>query len=633
MPSNTDASNGTTKKSLQALALGALGIVFGDIGTSPLYAFEQVFSNGVHSVPVSEINILGVLSLFFWSMMMVVTLKYVFFIMRADNHGEGGIMALMALALSKSPAQSKLRNVLLLLGLVGASFFYGDGVITPAISVLSAVEGLELISPDLKEVVIPVSLTILGILFWSQHRGTGSIGLFFGPVMLVWFVTIGLLGLWNISQHSGVLAALNPLYALEFLMHYDGLLAFFALGAVVLCLTGAEALYADMGHFGPVPIRIVWVGLVLPSLILNYFGQGALLLDCPEALSNLFYLMAPAYLQTALIILATLATVIASQAVISGTFSMTRQAIQLGFLPRLRIQQTAADEIGQIYLPFVNSVLALSVGAVILIFHSSNALGSAYGIAVTGTMLITDFLAIAVAIRVWQWHPLRAVLGAAFFILMDTVFFSANSLKLIDGGWFPILLSLIMITIMTSWYRGMRLVESKSQEMTTPLLDFIENNITDATPRIPGSAIYLVSDCHYAPVALKRTMQHFTVVHQTVAVLSVQYALVPYVDDSARVNIQLCDKGFLQIRINSGFMETTDIISTLKNHWPANLKIYEDPVSYILKRIVVYPEGSSGIALWRKKLIRIMYRNAAMPLEIFKLPESEAIVVSIRLSF
>lgn len=633
MPSHTAAQNESTQKSLQALALGALGIVFGDIGTSPLYAFEQVFSNGAHSVPVSEINILGVLSLFFWSLMMVVTLKYVFFIMRADNHGEGGIMALMALALTKSETQPKLRSTLLILGLIGASFFYGDGVITPAISVLSAVEGLELISPDLKDLVLPVAVGILGLLFWSQRRGTGRIGLFFGPVMLIWFVTIGTLGLWNVAQHPGVLAALNPLYAFEFLAHHDGLLAFFALGAVVLCLTGAEALYADMGHFGRLPIRIVWMGLVFPSLILNYFGQGALLLDRPDALSNLFYLMAPASLQTPLIIVATVATVIASQAVISGAFSMTRQAIQLGFLPRLRILQTSADEIGQIYLPFVNSVLALSVGAVILMFQSSNALGSAYGIAVTGTMLITDFLAIAVAIHLWKWQPLRAFLGAAFFILMDSVFFSANTLKLFDGGWFPILLSIVMIIIMTTWYSGIQLVEAASQEMSSPLLDFIHNDITDKTQRVPGSAIYLVGNAHFAPVALKRTMQHFSVVHETVAVLSVQYAFTPYVDDASRVNIQLCDKGFLQIRVNSGFMETTDIPTILKTHWPSSLHIKADPLSYILKRIMLYPDGSQGMALWRKKLFHIMYRNAALPLEVFKLPDADGIAIGIRIRF
>ena len=628
---NPVISNDSTQQSLRALALAALGIVFGDIGTSPLYAFEQVFSNGIHSVPISETNILGVLSLFFWSLMMVVTLKYVFFIMRADNHGEGGIMALMALALSKSDAQPKLRMVLLILGLIGTSFFYGDGVITPAISVLSAVEGLELISPDLKDMVLPVAVGILALLFWSQRRGTGSIGLLFGPVMLLWFLAIGALGLWNVWQHPGILAAINPLHALGFLTEH-GLLAFFALGAVVLCLTGAEALYADMGHFGPLPIRMVWVGLVLPSLVINYVGQGALLLAQPEALSNLFYLMAPSMLQTPLIIVATLATVIASQAVISGAFSMTHQAVQLGFLPRLRILQTSAREIGQIYVPFVNASLAIMVGAVILTFKSSNALASAYGIAVTGTMLITDFLAIAVAINVWKWHPLRAVLGAATFVLMDSVFFSANTLKLFDGGWFPIMLSLVMIVVMTTWYRGMSMLEAVNQQLSEPLLDVIANDIDEKTRRIPGSAIYFVSNCHYAPMALQRTMRMFKVVHETVAILSVRYALTPYVDDTSRLDVQLCDKGFLQIRINSGFMEATDIPAILKTHWPASLQGHAEPLSYIIKRIAVYPEGSSGMQLWRKKLFRIMYRNGVLPMEFYKLPEADAMAVTIRVT-
>ena len=436
-------SDSLNKKSLAALGLAALGVVYGDIGTSPLYAFEQVFSNGAHSVPISEANILGVLSLFLWSLVMIVSVKYVYFIMHADNQGEGGIMALMALSLSKMQESTKSRIWMLVLGLLGASFFYGDGVITPAISVLSAVEGLELISPQFKSLVIPVSITILCVLFWSQRKGTVRIGLFFGPVMLIWFVVIGLLGLWHVVQQPVVFLAINPLYAIDFVAGH-GVLSFFALGAVVLCLTGAEALYADMGHFGRKPIRIVWAGLVLPTLLLNYFGQGALLLNQPEALSNLFYLMAPTALQTPMVILATVATVIASQAVISGAFSMTRQAMQLGFLPRVRILQTSVEEIGQIYVPIVNALLAIMVVAVILVFQSSNALGSAYGIAVTGTMLITDFLAISVAIRVWHWQPWRALLGASAFILIDLIFFSANTLKFLEGGWLPIILSGMM---------------------------------------------------------------------------------------------------------------------------------------------------------------------------------------------
>src|SRR5574343_770354 len=483
MTSDTNNTPDTTKKSLQALSLAALGIVFGDIGTSPLYAFEQVFANDIHSVPVSEANVYGVLSLFFWSLMMVVTLKYVIFMMRADNHGEGGIMALMALAMGKLPEDSPKRRFLLSLGLLGASFFFGDGVLTPALSVLSAVEGLELISPDLKDMVIPVALGILLALFWTQRRGTGIIGLFFGPVMLIWFIAIGALGVLNILQHPGVLAALNPVYAIEFLATH-GPLAFFALGAVVLCLTGAEALYADMGHFGPLPIRIVWMGLVLPALVLNYFGQGALLLTQPDALSNLFYMMAPAVLHPALIILATIATVIASQAVISGAFSMTHQAWQLGFLPHLNITHRSADAQGQIYVPIVNALLAIFVVAVILIFQSSSALGSAYGIAVTGTMLITDFLAIVAVMNIWRWQTWRAILGASIFILIDTVFFASNTLKLFEGGWLPLLLSLGMIIIMTTWNRGRITLIQRNKADVLPITTFIANEITDGTPRV-----------------------------------------------------------------------------------------------------------------------------------------------------
>lgn len=628
---NSTATPSPQKKSLQALSLAALGIVFGDIGTSPLYAFEQVFSNGIHSVPISQTNIFGVLSLFFWSLMMIVTVKYVFFMMRADNQGEGGIMALMALALGKTTNRPRAQSLLIILGLVGAAFFYGDGVITPAISVLSAVEGMELISPSLKDWVLPVSLGILLALFWTQRRGTGTIGLFFGPVMLIWFTLIGALGLWNIVQHPDVLKALNPLYAIDFLISH-GALAFFALGAVVLCLTGAEALYADMGHFGSLPIRIVWVGLVFPALILNYFGQGALLMDKPEALSNLFYLMAPDFLQTPLIFIATLATVIASQAVISGAFSMTRQAAQLGYLPRLRIAQTSADEIGQIYVPLVNSILAILVVAVILIFQNSNALGSAYGIAVTGTMLITDFLAITVAIHIWKWRPLRAFCGAAFFILIDAVFFSANTLKIVDGGWLPILLSVVMIIIMTTWNSGKNLLNARAQEVSVPLLDFIANNVSDDFPRTKGSAIYLVLDAHYAPMALQRTMHLFGVLHQQVAVLSIRFKLIPYVQPQDRVNIQLCDKGFIQIYLNCGFMDINDIPQLLERYWPDSLIKDYQPISFYIKRLMLVPEGSRDMMFWRKKIYQFMYRNAVQPLEFFSLPVNDSMAVSVRMT-
>ena len=618
-------------KSHYALALAALGIVYGDIGTSPLYAFEQVFSAGVHSVPISQANVLGVLSLFIWSLIMIVTLKYVFFIMRADNQGEGGIIALMALALNKVRDRSPYRVWIMFLGLLGAAFFYGDGVITPAISVLSAVEGLELISPKLKDMVLPVAIAILCFLFWSQRKGTATIGLFFGPIMLVWFVVIALLGVWNIIQQPVVLLAINPLHAIEFVSTH-GLLSFFALGAVVLCLTGAEALYADMGHFGRHPIRIMWVRLVLPALLLNYLGQGALLLTQPSALSNLFYLMAPGVLQTPLIILATLATVIASQAVISGVFSMTRQAIQLGFLPRFQILQTSANEIGQIYLPFVNYFLAVAVIGVILIFQTSNALASAYGIAVTGTMLITDFLAISVAIKVWNWQPWRAILGAIAFVAIDAVFFSANTLKLIDGGWMPILLSLLMVAVMSTWYRGRLIVEDQIKTHSTSLSDFITNEMIDEIPRVEGTAIYLASDYHQAPIALRRTLHHFGVIHNQVAILEIDYELAPYVAEESRTTITRCDKGFVQIKLKYGFMERASIPDALTAHFPEDIAANLEPVSYFANRLVIFQDGDSGMRAWRKQLFRFMYRNAQHPTDFLRVPAADSMSVSIRVS-
>lgn len=436
-----------SNQKIYSLALAALGIVYGDIGTSPLYAFEQVFNNGFHSVPTSEANILGVLSLFFWCLVMVVTVKYVAIVMRANHAGEGGIIALMRILLERSQGKPFIRGLLIFSGLVGAAFFYGDGVITPAISVLSAVEGMEVVSPALQPYVIPVALTILVGLFWGQRFGTGKIGILFGPAMVIWFAVLALLGLLNIAENPHVLLAMRPIYAQEFISN-NGLLPFFALGAIVLCVTGAEALYADMGHFGPRPIKLAWIGFVLPALLLNYFGQGALLLKSPESLNNLFYLMAPASFHVAFVVFATFATVIASQAVISGAFSITKQAIELGFLPKMRIIQTSQHDAGQIYVPAINLMLLVMVVVAVLLFKSSTALAGAYGIAVTGTMLLTDFLGISVAIVVWRWHPIAAMAGGLFFILMDLAFFSSNSLKFMDGGWFPLGMSIVLIVVM-----------------------------------------------------------------------------------------------------------------------------------------------------------------------------------------
>ena len=436
-----------SNQNIYPLALAALGIVYGDIGTSPLYAFEQVFSPGLHAVPISEANVLGVLSLFFWCLVMIVTVKYVIIVMRANHKGEGGILALVTKLLERSHGKPIIKGLLIFAGLVGAAFFYGDGVITPAISVLTAVEGMEVISPALKPYVIPVALAILVGLFLGQRFGTGKIGFLFGPTMAIWFVFIGVLGFLKILENPQVLLAVNPIYAQEFVSN-NGLLPFYALGAVVLCVTGAEALYADMGHFGSKPIQLAWVGLVLPALALNYFGQGALLLQSPESLSQLFFLMAPASFNVAFVIFATLATIIASQAVISGAFSITKQAIDLGFWPKMRVVQTSAQHVGQIYIPTVNLMLLVMVVIAVLFFKSSNALAAAYGIAVTGTMLLTDILGMYVAIKIARWNVFLVMMLALFFGSIDLAFFTSNATKFMDGGWFPLSMSVVLVTVM-----------------------------------------------------------------------------------------------------------------------------------------------------------------------------------------
>ena len=436
-----------SNQNIYPLALAALGIVYGDIGTSPLYAFEQVFSPGLHAVPISEANVLGVLSLFFWCLVMIVTVKYVIIVMRANHKGEGGILALVTKLLERSHGKPIFKGLLIFAGLVGAAFFYGDGVITPAISVLTAVEGMEVISPALKPYVIPVALAILVGLFLGQRFGTGKIGFLFGPTMAIWFVFIGVLGFLKILENPQVLLAINPIYAQEFVSN-NGLLPFYALGAVVLCVTGAEALYADMGHFGSKPIQLAWVGLVLPALALNYFGQGALLLQSPESLSQLFFLMAPASFNVAFVIFATLATIIASQAVISGAFSITKQAIDLGFWPKMRVVQTSAQHVGQIYIPTVNLMLLVMVVIAVLFFKSSNALAAAYGIAVTGTMLLTDILGMYVAIKIARWNVFLVMMLALFFGSIDLAFFTSNATKFMDGGWFPLSMSVVLVSVM-----------------------------------------------------------------------------------------------------------------------------------------------------------------------------------------
>ena len=621
-----DGQDGAThhRKPLMALAIGALGVVFGDIGTSPLYAFKLVFVNAAHPVAVTHANVLGILSLFFWSLMMVVTVKYVLFIMRANNQGEGGIMALLTLLLSHLPTQSRWRVFFIFLGMLGAAFFYGDGIITPAISVLSAVEGLEILSPQLKVYVLPVSLAILVMLFLFQKHGTEKIGRFFGPVMLAWFAILAVLGVAQIIQTPAVLAALNPLHAIEFSINH-GWISFFALGSVVLCITGAEALYADMGHFGARPIQSVWLILVFPALILNYFGQGALILSQPAAIQNPFYLMAPDWSLHVLIVLSTIATVIASQAVISGAFSITQQAMQLQFLPRVKIVHTSETEVGQIYAPAVNWGMLVLIIGLVMIFQSSDALGTAYGIAVTGTMLITDFFAIGIAIAMWRWQPWRAVLGALCFIVIDVIFFAANSIKLLDGGWFPVAFSVVVLTVLMTWRKGLALMRERALERDMDLSDFIAQQVPDSMPRSPGLAIYLTSEQDRVPVALWLTRKHFQTLHEHVLCVHVNVVNVPYVSPAHRVQVESLDMGFRRMELTYGFMDLIDIPGALRAMDPDFYDLHLKVASIFVTRHRVQVLPGPRMALWRKKLFVFLLRNSHPGFRAFNLPAKQVV--------
>jgi KUP system potassium uptake protein len=611
-------------KRLATLTLAALGIVYGDIGTSPLYALKEVFGGSHHPVPITPDNVLGILSLFLWSLIVVVTLKYVAFIMRANNKGEGGIIALMTLALQQGRPDSRWQKLLVMLGLFGAALFYGDGVITPAISVLSAVEGLEIITPAFDPWVRPIALLILVGLFVFQRRGTASIGALFGPVMLLWFAVLALLGGLAIAAHPAVLAAVNPLHALEFLAG-NGRLGFLALGAVVLCITGAEALYADMGHFGARPIRYAWLGYVMPALVVNYFGQGALLLADPAAIENPFYLLAPDWARYPLVLLATVATVIASQAVISGAFSITQQAIQLGYAPRLRIQHTSSSEIGQIYLPAINWLLLAAIIALVVGFGSSSRLAAAYGIAVTGTMLITNLLAIAVAVRLWHWHPLRACLGALPFIVIDLGFFLANSTKIPEGGWFPLAFGLAVFTLLTTWKRGRELLARRLADDTMELAPFLAAIAGNGPQRVPGTAVFLTTSPDKVPHALLHSLKHYKVLHDQVVILSVRVREVPFVAAAERVSVCRLDGNFSQVIIHYGFKDEPDIPQALALCADHGLAIEMMETSFFLGRETLIPRLGSGMAYWRALLFVALFRNASSAMAFFRIPSNRVI--------
>ncbi len=552
-----DNKKNTHKASLATLSLAALGVVFGDIGTSPLYTMKEVFSLSKHPVELTQFNVLGILSLIFWSLIMIVSAKYVAFIMRADNRGEGGIMALLSLANNNAPSGNK-RSWIMILGILGACMFYADGMITPAISVLSAIEGLEVVAPSLSYLIIPITLVVLFILFYAQSKGTHIVGAFFGPIMFFWFLTLALLGIINIASEPHVLMAINPLYAFQF-FQLSPMVAFVALGAVVLSVTGAEALYADMGHFGRHPIRLAWFIFVLPALTLNYFGQGALIISNPENIKNPFYLMAPEFLVIPLIVLATLAAIIASQAVITGAFSVSRQALQLGFLPRMHVEHTSENQEGQIYLPRINWLLMIAVMALVVTFKSSGNLAGAYGIAVTGDMVISTLLASFVFYEVWKWNSAKTLIFMAIFLIIDFAFFSANILKIPDGGWFPILIGSVIFVLMTTWKKGRALLYKILKGEAIEINSFISSIGANPPPRVEGTAIFLTPNPDGVPHALLHNLKHNKVIHEKVIILTVMFMDYPHSLTKDLVTVEKLPYNFYKIIVKYGFKDEPNL--------------------------------------------------------------------------
>lgn len=624
------ASNTSKNSTLAALTLGAIGVVYGDIGTSPLYTIKEIFSEHT-GIALNAPNILGAISSVFWALMLVVTLKYVILVLRADNRGEGGIMALAALAISSTGRNKSRKRMLLLIGAIGAALFYGDSIITPAISVLSAVEGLQIAAPSLAEYIIPISMGILVALFSLQRFGTAAVGKLFGPIIMIWFTVLGTVGIYHIIQNPAILAALDPLYAFEFLAA-RGAGVFLAVGAIVLAVTGAEALYADMGHFGKPAIRLAWSVLVLPGLALNYLGQGALLLANPAAVANPFYLSFPEPLLIPAVILATIATIIASQAVISGAYSVTHQAMQLGLLPRMRIIHTSANEAGQIYLPFINWLLMASVLLAIVTFGSSSGLASAYGIAVTGTMLITSLLTFYV-IR-FKWHyPLWLSLSATgFFILIDLGLFVSTSIKFFHGGWFPVALGALLLFIMWTWKQGREALMQQIRENEPKLLEFVALLSNQNIQKVPRTAIFMVSDSQMAPQALLHNLKHNHVLHQSNLIVTVVYEDIPYVNPEERLICTKVGEGFWQITIHYGFMDRPNIPNELENCSIPGVDLDPFTTSYFVSRETIVPSSKSGMSKWRDSLFAIMSRNSGSVVDYFRIPSNSVIELGSRVN-
>jgi KUP system potassium uptake protein len=603
------------------LALSALGVVYGDIGTSPLYAIRECFF-GPHRVPVSEANVLGILSLVFWTLIVVVSLKYLVYVIRADNRGEGGILALTALVRSHV-GRARLRWFVVALGLFGAALLYGDGMITPAISVLGAVEGLSVAAPALEHWIVPISVVILIGLFAFQKYGTAAVGAVFGPVMLLWFATIATLGVWGILREPAVLRAVNPVHAVRFFAA-NGFAGFLVLGAVFLVATGGEALYADLGHFGVRPIQIDWFSLVLPSLLLNYFGQGALVLTDPEAAHNPFYRLAPEWGVYPLLILATAAAIIASQAIISGAFSLTRQGVQLGYLPRLEIIHTSARKIGQIYIPVVNWALMAATVGLVLGFRSSSNLASAYGVAVTTTMVITTLLAYFVTRRIWGWSAWRAVVVTGAFLLVDLTFFSANIIKVGQGGWLPLLIAVVIVAIMTTWERGGELLAAGAGS-TLPMDALIQDVERGSVARVPGTAVFLSGDATRIPTALMHNLKHNKVLHEQNLFLTVQNEEIPYVPDEERVRVEDLGASFHRIVARYGFMEDPDIPEILKEARARGVELDRGMPTYVISRSAVLPAKKPAMARWRERLFILLMRNSMRPTQFFRIPPNQVV--------
>ncbi|MGJ7581511.1 potassium transporter Kup [Variovorax sp. RHLX14] len=612
----------TPKSSSAALIVGAIGVVYGDIGTSVLYATKEVFGHG--HVPFTIENVYGILSMFFWTLTIIVSLKYVVLVLRADNEGEGGLVAMLALASRAVADKPKLRSVLLAVGIFGTSLFYGDGVITPAISVLSAVEGLEVVSPHFAHYVIPITLVVLFGLFAVQKRGTAGIGKFFGPITLVWFLVLAVLGVTQILTHPEILKAVNPYYALKFIWD-NPMTSFIVLGATVLCVTGAEALYADLGHFGKGPIRIAWFSVVMPALVLNYFGQGALLLENPEAVKNPFFMMAPEWAIVPLVLLATLATVIASQALITGAFSVTRQVIQLGYLPRLNIQHTSVRSAGQIYIPFVNWGLFVAIVLAVVLFRSSSNLAAAYGIAVTTDMLITTVLTFFVIRYAWKL-PLALCIGAtSIFFVIDFAFFASNLLKLPEGGWFPLMIGGAIFMLMITWKEGRRLMGDVQRADALDLRGFLEAVFISPPARVDGTAVFLTAETGNVPNALLHNLKHNKVLHEQNLFVTVRSHEVPWIPIEQRIEMEALDNRCWQVIVHYGFKNDIDLPRALESARMQGCRLEAMSTSYFLSRDVVVPTLGSGMAPWREKLFAQMHHNASGAANFLNLPNNAVV--------